>query len=209
MGLHDLDSLPPVPQEEIASTARTPALRRNPIRDSIRVAKDKPRPGPKEKHSFGSQPAVRELPVDEEDAADPPTVPRFSKHSRKRSNTAPRIPALRNFSSHGTMLSSQSGSSDATRAHSGVNHGYNSGRSSFSHRMSEASGPSNIGTGNVFDAIGTVRMEAFIDRTGTNRPPAQRPRKSSSAWSHAQYDLDFPNKESGEIFRHEDPFHGF
>lgn len=214
MGLHDLDSLPPVPQEEVASPAPTPALRKNPIRDSIRVAKGKPRPGPKPKPSFGNQPPVRELPPNELDnpdfsieAADPPHVPRFSNHSRKRSNTNPRIPALRSFSSNGTMPSSNSGYSDANH-HSTANHGYGSGRSSTSRRMSETSGPSTVGTGNFFDAIGTVRMEAFIDRTSANanRFPADRPRKSSSPWSSGRGDLDW--KESGEILR-EDPFQGF
>lgn len=214
MGLNDLASLPPVPQEEFAPRAPTAALRRNPIRDSIRVAKGKPRPNPKGKHAFTGQPPVPELPTNGldtadplMDAADPPNVPRFSSHARKRSNTTTRIPALRSFSSQGTMPSSHSGgSSDVNH---GGNYGYGSGRSSFSRRMSETSGPSSIGTGNFFDAIGTVRMEAFIDRTSANRHPAQYPRhrrKSSSPWSQGRYDIE----DTGEVLpHHDDPFHGF
>lgn len=219
MGINDLTSLPPVPREEFAPPAPTAALRRNPIRDSIRVAKGRPRPTPKGKHAFTGQPPVPELPTSGldtveplMDAADPPNVPRFSNHSRKRSNTTTRIPALRSFSSQGTMPSSHSGgSSDVNH---GISYGYGSARSSTSRRMSEASGPSSIGTGNFFDAIGTVRMEAFIDHTSAGRYPPQHQRhrrKSSSPWSQRHYDLDFPAVEdTGEMLHHHDnPFHGF
>ncbi|KAI9927362.1 hypothetical protein ASPWEDRAFT_175080 [Aspergillus wentii DTO 134E9] len=231
MGIHDLASLPPVPQEEFASPAPTAALRKNPIRDSIRVAKGKPRPGPKGKRPFANHVApVPELPSDGDSmlsAADPPTVPRFSNHSRKRSNTAPRMPAIRSFSSIGTMPSSNSGAtigSSDVYAPPMYPQGISSGRSSFSRRTSEASGPSSVGTtGNFFDAIGTVRMEAFIDQTESNRHRVgnRRPRngsKASSQWSqgyqghhHALRDLDFPTLEdSSELyFRHDDPFRGF
>lgn len=225
MGLNDLASLPPVPQEEYPPRAPTAALRKNPIRDSIKVAKSRPRPMPREQRSFTDHPPVPGLSASGVgmadplmDAADPPNVPRFSRHSRKRSNTTTRIPALRSFSSHGTMPSSHSGttagSSDANHPASGMNYGYGSGRSSFSRRMSEASGPSSVGTGNFFDAVGTVRMEAFIDRTNTNRYPGQHPRhrrKSSSPWSQGQYDFDFPPVEdNGAMLTHSDnPFHGF
>ncbi|RJE19744.1 Nuclear migration protein [Aspergillus sclerotialis] len=173
MGLNDLTSLPPVPQEEYPPRVPTAALRKNPIRDSIKVAKGRPRPIPRAKRSFTDQPPVPELPASGVgmadplmDAADPPNVPRFSRHARKRSNTTTRIPALRSLSSNGTMPSSHSGttagSSDVNHPVWGMNYGYGSGRSSFSRRMSEASGPSSVGTGNFFDAIGTVRMELSL-----------------------------------------------
>ena len=223
MGLHDLDSLPPVPQEEFSAPAPTAALRRNPIRDSIRVAKGKPRPGPKGKHSVPSEPAVPELPTELDfsmDAADPPNVPRFSSnshshsHSRKRSNTTTRLPALRSFSSHGTMPSSHSGttagSPDGPPPIPNVSHGFGSGRSSLSHRVSEASGPSSVNTGNFFDAIGTVRMEAFIDRSANRQRPRHGP-KHSGPWGQGHYDYDYPHAENGsEVYaRHDDPFRGF
>ncbi|KAL4916906.1 meiotic cell cortex C-terminal pleckstrin homology-domain-containing protein [Aspergillus aurantiobrunneus] len=223
MGVQDLAALPPVPQQEYARPAPTATLRRNPIRDSIRIAKGRPRPFPRgKKPSFTNNhpEPVPELPTNldagpraSEDAADPPTVPRFSNHSRKRSNTAPRmpIPNIRSFSSQNTMPSMRS-SSDAAGGPSSYSHGLNSVRSSFSHRTSETS---SVRTGNFFDAIGTVRMEAFIDQTESNRyraaPGRRHTRKASTAWSMNQGmgypELDSPFEESG--YRHEDPFRGF
>ncbi|KAL4889074.1 meiotic cell cortex C-terminal pleckstrin homology-domain-containing protein [Aspergillus ambiguus] len=214
-GIHDLDALPPVPQEEVtAPAAPTAALRRNPIRDSIRIAKGRPRPTPKGKRSFNHPEPVPEIDPTMLDAADPPTVPRFSTHShnhaRKRSNTAPRIPAIRSFSSTGTMpsIASTRASSDthATAAPPPVP-GPGTMNSSVSRRTSETS----VRTGNFFDAIGTVRMEAFIDQTESNRyrAAAGRPRhvrKPSNPWSlrHPGYhELDYG------MYEPEDPFRGF
>ncbi|KAF9886155.1 hypothetical protein FE257_011980 [Aspergillus nanangensis] len=238
MGLHDLDTLPPVPQEEYTSPAApTASLRRNPIRDSIRIAKGRPRPGPpKGKRSFNHPEPVPELPPTYDptamDAADPPTVPRFSNHSRKRSNTTPRIPVIRSFSSQGTMpsIASTRGSSDThSHLHSGgggaapyppviASQGpatTYSGRSSVSRRTSEAS----VRPGsNFFDAIGTVRMEAFIDQTESNRnrvvansgrPRHARKPSSPSLWNARPgfHEQDYPTHH--EDYRNEDLFQGF
>ncbi|KAL4792893.1 meiotic cell cortex C-terminal pleckstrin homology-domain-containing protein [Aspergillus venezuelensis] len=224
IGVQDLAALPPAPQEEYSHPGQqTATLRRNPIRDSIRIAKGRPRPFPKgKKRSIpnGHPEPVPELPSDfddgvrpSEDAAVPPTVPRFSNHSRKRSNTAPRmpIPNIRSFSSQNTMPSMRS-SSDAAGGLSSNSHGLNSVRSSFSHRTSETS---SVRTGNFFDAIGTVRMEAFIDQTESNRyrnASRRHTRKASTPWSMSQGtttypELDSPYEESE--YRHEDPFRGF
>lgn len=64
-----------------------------------------------------------------------------------------------------------------------------------------------MNTGNFFDAIGTVRMEAFIDRSA-NR---QRPRQGPKHWGQGHYDYDYPSVENGsEVYaRHDDPFRGF
>ncbi|KAJ5668850.1 hypothetical protein N7462_009920 [Penicillium macrosclerotiorum] len=241
MGLHDLAALPPAPQEEDPSPPPQAALRRNPIRDSIRVAKGKPRPMPKGKRSFPSGPPVPEIPPaglgleNLNMAADAPHVPRFSHHNhhtRKRSNTAPRPPALhaiRSFSSQGTMATMPSSHSGTTVGSSEpyfspvppppLPAGIGSGRSSIS-RMSEASGrTSNTAASNMFD-IGTVRMEAFIDHHAEqiNRPrpaPSIRPRhvrKTSSQWSQSQgrYEHDAPSFDDSEhSFRPDDPFRGF
>ncbi|KAL3455492.1 meiotic cell cortex C-terminal pleckstrin homology-domain-containing protein [Aspergillus heterothallicus] len=221
-GVQDLATLPPVPQEEYARPTPTAALRRNPIRDSIRIAKGRPRPFPKgKKRSFTNNnhpEPVPELPAHlnvgnriSDEAADPPTVPRFSNHSRKRSNTAPRmpIPNIRSFSSQNTMHSMRSSPDPpGPSSHSG---GLGSVRSSFSHRTSENS----VRTGNFFDAIGTVRMEAFIDQTESNRyrvaATRRHTRKASTPWSMNQgypEPLDSPYEE-GEYHRHDDPFRGF
>ncbi|PWY93336.1 nuclear migration protein [Aspergillus sclerotioniger CBS 115572] len=201
MGLHDLDTLPPVPQEEYTNPAPTATLRRNPIRDSIRIAKGRPRPRPKGKRSLLGQPEpVPELP------SGPPTVPRFSNHARKRSNTAPRVPIIRSFSSQGTMpsVASTRGSSD-TYGPALYGQGLTSSVGSVSRRTSEAS----VGTSNFFDAIGTVRMEAFIDQTnGYKGTRSERhSRKASSAWSSNQ-ELDSPYEEGG-YFHRDDPFGEF
>ncbi|KAH8425631.1 putative nuclear migration protein [Aspergillus melleus] len=225
MGLHDLSSLPPAPQEEFTPPAQPASLRRNPIRDSIRIAKGRPRPGPKGKRSLNQPEPVPEIPAGREstnsmDAADPPTVPRFSNHARKRSNTTPRMPAIptiRSFSSQGTMPSNPStrGSSDT---HGPQSHGaattINSGRSSYSRRTSETS--VRTGTSNFFDAIGTVRMEAFIDQADASRirpTRARHGRKVSSPWGAPQNprfrEPDYSPYDDFEHFHHDDPFRGF
>jgi hypothetical protein len=225
MGLHELAALPPAPQEEVSPKPPQAALRRNPIRDSIRVAKGRPRPMPKGKRSFPGT-AMPELPPDGLDmAADAPHVPRFSSHNRKRSNTAPRppaIPTIRSFSSQGTMPSSHSGTTIgsaepyyATAPPPSIPTGIGSGRSSISRRTSEASGRTTHTTAsNMFD-IGTMRMEAFIDHHAQeiNRPcaaPATRSRhtrKSSSNWSGPDYDA--PSVYGSEMSFRSDPFRGF
>ncbi|KAJ5637309.1 hypothetical protein N7490_007188 [Penicillium lividum] len=234
MGLQDLAVIPPAPQEEAIPSQTT--LRRNPIRDSIRVAKGRPRPMPKGKRSFPGTEPVSELPTGDLEslnsmAADAPHVPRFSNHNhhtRKRSNTAPRPPALhaiRSFSSQGTMPSSHSGTTVGSSepyfspvALPSLPPGIGSGHSTTSRRTSEASGRTTHTTAsNMFD-MGTVRMEAFIDHHAEqiNRPrgaPPSRPRhvrKASSQWSQGRYDYDAPSVDDSELsFRPDDPFRGF
>ncbi|KAJ6103228.1 hypothetical protein N7486_005655 [Penicillium sp. IBT 16267x] len=238
MGLHDLAALPPAPQEEAGSSIPSQAsLRRNPIRDSIRVAKGRPRPMPKGKRSFpGTADPVPELPAADLEspnsmAADAPHVPRFSNHNhhnRKRSNTAPRPPALhaiRSFSSQGTMPSSHSGTTIGSSEPyfspvppPSLPPGIGSGPGSVSRRTSEASGRTTHTTAsNIFD-MGTVRMEAFIDNHAEqiNRPRGAPPprsrhvRKASSQWSQGRYDYDAPSVDDSELsFRPDDPFRGF
>lgn len=186
-------------------------LRKNGIRDSIRVAKGKTAParsGPTSVHSSqfgGTEPSIREagsfystrndaIPT----AADPPVVPRFPErndrnlhgppltHNRKRSNTGSRIPpplSFRGFSgpvpSHAPTASTAlstgtNGSSDIyqlSQPASSMSAGYNgmsaSGRSSV--RTSEASSRPGAVVNNFFDAVGTVRMEAFISPIAFSR----------------------------------------
>ena len=234
MAMENLSVLPPVPQADFVAAPSVPSLRRNPIRDSIKVAKGKARPMPRASRSFTAHP-VPELPSNEEDemnslaeAASPPTVPRFSSHARKRSNTAPRHPptSFRSFTSHNVAPSSYSattgGSSDLYSPSSAGVPGapsIPSGRSSVSRRTSEASGPSSVGMTNFFDAVGTVRMEAFIDRTerdlhsdrygGGHKSRHGTRRKESNYWGNSP-DIDLRSEGSSEIYFHtEDPFRGF
>lgn len=183
-------------------------LRRNPIRDSIRVAKGKTssaRSGPTSVHSSqGTEQSIREeasfyssrsnggLPP-----ADPPIVPRFTErgershhgppltHSRKRSNTGSRVApplSFRGFSGPASSgghapTSSTAGMSVGTTGSSDIYNsqppssisGYTgvSGRSSV--RSSEASNRPGVVVNNFFDAVGTMRMEAFISPMALTR----------------------------------------
>lgn len=236
MSFNDLAALPPVPAEDHTPAPSAPVLRRNPIRDSIRVAKGKARPVGNGNRSYSAQPKpVPEMPDENEndpfgDAADPPTVPRFSAHSRKRSNTAPRMPpsSFRSFTntSHNAAPSTYSnttaGSSDLHSPSSAPAPGIASAQSSITHRTSEASGPSSVGMSNFFDAVGTVRMEAFVDRTdlprtrnahwGRNRTGSNNRRNELGGgnWPYSP-DLDLPRSEDGDdsFYRHDDPFGSF
>lgn len=233
MAMNEIAALPPVPQEEYTPRQSTATLRRNPIRDSIRVAKGKTRSNSKSKKPFAQPAVVPEVPLIEDfgedpaggDAADPPYVPRFSSHTRKRSNTAPRpVPgAFRSFSNNAATASSTysnttAGSSDLQSPSSIGGHGLHSGQSSFSHRTSEASGPiSAAGMGNFFDAVGTVRMEAFVDRPEKSlRQRGHRNRhvgkkRDFGHWPQSP-ETDFPRSDDGGsdiFFRHDDPFRGF
>ncbi|KAG9245061.1 hypothetical protein BJ878DRAFT_37955 [Calycina marina] len=185
-----------------------PRLRKNPIRDSIRVAKGKPtavQPVLASTHSQQGSDGTRDAESfyslrTNPEAADPPVVPRFVErgysergsersfplpplaHNRKRSNTGPRIPpplSFRGFSSsinspsnthHGPSSSTAgmsvgtTGSSDIYQSQGSGSGGYTgmtaSGRSSV--RTSDASNRPGAVVNNFFDAVGTMRMEAFI-----------------------------------------------
>ncbi|GKT49137.1 anucleate primary sterigmata protein A [Colletotrichum spaethianum] len=130
------------------------------------------------------------------DAAEPPFIPRFTErssqamvHGRKRSNTGGHVPpplSFRGFSGPGSVghhsyTNSNAGNSVGTAGSSDIYQSQpsqgSSSRQSWgistagSQRTSEAS--SRPG-GNFFDAIGTVRMEAFISPlaySGFDRDP--------------------------------------
>ncbi|CRG90447.1 Trichohyalin [Talaromyces islandicus] len=225
MGLNELNTIPPVPQEELGAPPPAASLRRNHIRDSIRVAKGKPRPQPSKRTLAGHampMPEYSSAGFDLEpimDAADPPSVPRYGTHNRRRSNTAPRAPppssAFRSFSSHATLPSNYSAttanSSDIYAPSSIGASGLISGQSSISRRTSEASGPSSIVTNNFFDAVGTIRMEAFIDRVEATQGRGLRSRGPRKGGEPIHYEPDFTRSEaSSEVFyRNDDLFRGF
>ncbi|KZF21422.1 hypothetical protein L228DRAFT_249236 [Xylona heveae TC161] len=176
---------PPIPKQEIPVPQKPPAatLRRNPIRDSIRIAKSKARPAlpaaarnraphpmPIQESEAETTTAVNEPSLD---AASPPAVPRVSKHGRKRSTTGPRLPPppsapFRSFSYNPSITSAQSirtttSSSEVQRAPSFAT----SGPSLYGEKVSEGG---DVAGRNFFEAIGTVRMEAFVEST-TGEPP--------------------------------------
>ncbi|PQE19451.1 nuclear migration protein [Rutstroemia sp. NJR-2017a WRK4] len=179
---------PPLPDFEMPRQPNR-HQRTHKIRDSIRVAKGKTafgRSGPTALQNIDTNPSVPDSelffasPTDS--VAEPPFVPRFSErginHGRKRSNTGPRVaPPLsyRGFSASHVPTNSTAGMS-VTTAGSSENYsyssqpssvaGYNGVSSRSSVRTSDASArPGN----NFFDAVGTVRMEAFISPMGVNR----------------------------------------
>jgi hypothetical protein len=195
---------PTIPDFEIPRQGAR--LRKNNIRDSIRVAKGKTaaaRPGPTSVHSSQQgDNSIREVESfytsHTEPAADPPIVPRFSDrgyngpphtHARKRSNTGSRVPpplSFRGFSgpasgsaSGHAPTSSTAGLSIGTAGSSDIYQsqpsssiaGYTgmsaSGRSSI--RTSDASARPGVVVNNFFDAVGTVRMEAFISPMALSR----------------------------------------
>lgn len=191
---------PTIPNFEIPRHGNT-KLRKNGIRDSIRVAKGKTsaaRSGPTSVNSQQGSNSIRDAESFYSaragpEPADPPIVPRFTErgysdkgfapnaHNRKRSNTGPRIPpplSFRGFSgpvpttSYHAPTSSTAGMSVGTTGSSDIYQsqgsssvaGYTgvsvSGRSSI--RTSDASGRPGAVVNNFFDAVGTMRMEAFI-----------------------------------------------
>ncbi|EZG01987.1 hypothetical protein H106_08009 [Trichophyton rubrum CBS 735.88] len=224
LGLDDLATLPPVPQVESGPRPLTAALRRNPIRDSIRVAKGKTRQVPnKSRAGAPAQATVPEesfpempcRPSNGGDCAAPPNVPRFAAHSRKRSNTTPKPLSnpFRSFSGNtvapSTYSSTTSGSSDLQSPTSVAHSGVHSGQSSFIPRTSEASGHPPPGMANFFDAVGTMRMEAFVDKGDVPRQRGYRGRKKDY-WPQSP-DLEFRESDGGgnDFFRNYNPFRGF
>lgn len=164
---------PPAPLESVPiKRNRSPSFGRATIRDSVRLAKGR-RPsvnqsvaGPGAPNS--GDPAAADAAVAAQDfGADFPAIPRLysgtARHQRKRSNTSPRLPqplsSIRNFSIPSSTstrlhpLSSTNGSSLRTDARSG------SSKSNASRRDSITS-PDRP---NFFEAVGTLRMEAFVD----------------------------------------------
>jgi hypothetical protein len=269
----------PIPKNTIPDfelPAQSNRLRRNGIRDSIRVAKGKTataRSGPTSVHSSQQgEPSIMEsesfYSAHVEPAAEPPVVPRFTdrghhgpplSHARKRSNTGSRIPpplSFRGFSgptvtgrpgSGHAPTSSTAGLSVGTAGSSDIYQSQASSSAAGYSRMS-ASGPSSIRTSeassrpggvvnNFFDAVGTMRMEAFIspmamshfsdypnemdemDYVGMNRRRKSRDRRSRNAdstrSSRPSEDYYGGSKTAGEEEYahfdgyHNDPFRGF
>ncbi|KAL9116600.1 MAG: hypothetical protein Q9187_006874, partial [Circinaria calcarea] len=181
---NELPILPPVSTQEhrLPSDGRSiTSSRKIPIRDSIRVAKGKARP--RLSHAYTtpgiiSQTLATVPPItnfdqldEEEDAAEPPHVPRTLAHTRKRSITGPRavphIPGSFRIQSSNTMPSKDSAKNSELEA-SGDSFLIHSQRSSVSKNTVSENGAPVSGDGgspNFFDAVGTIRMEAFVDRT--------------------------------------------
>jgi Meiotic cell cortex C-terminal pleckstrin homology len=226
-GIPELGALPPVPpQEELPPRHPGATLRRAQIRDSVRLAKDKALPVNQRQNAPRADPIHEwygesqfDRPI--ADAADAPSIPRIG-HGRKRSSTGPRVPppsaAFRSFSHNQVPSMYSAGSSDIYGQPPSVPSSvYNPASVITSARTSEASSPARY---NFFDAVGTVRMEAFVEPTlsedaaygsmllGAKPRPGRR--RGNSQWSGSTND---PHRGGGvyEDFVHDnfDPFRGF
>ncbi|KAI1157912.1 hypothetical protein F5B18DRAFT_643164 [Nemania serpens] len=202
----------------------------------------------------------RELSVD---AAEPPMIPRFHSrgqgrtheranqavvHGRKRSNTGGHVPPPLSFRGFSPPASSMHASSNSTAgasidtAGSSDIYGQSQVSSNVTWGMSTAgsqrtSEASSRPTGNFFEAIGTVRMEAFIspisfskhdDQPDENEQTRYRARRQSKerrrrrsrsrhrdsytsrgARGAESYHTGSRGRGEEDFFRAEDPFRGF
>lgn len=191
IAMSPMPSIPDVPIRIIAGGYRSPSAAAAAASDTAGSSFSQP----SNPNSTASQPihSPRHQADLSRDAAEPPAIPRFGRerggeagagigagaagapanfHGRKRSNTGGRVPpplSFRGFAASPT----QSGST-----HTGYSDPYgNNGPkmadlSGWSERMSEASYRDSINSnaqGNLFEAIGTVRMEAFISPLAYSR----------------------------------------
>lgn len=218
--MDDLAVVPPMLQTEYerpASRSASGGLRRSSIRDSVQVTKSKERPT-MGGHAYSSPVTTLyhqaidggSIPTNaddiESDAAEAPSIPRTATHTRtharKRSNTGPRPAPPNSFNSFpaGTVNAS-------TRSLKTPNtYDY----SAFPPRDPGASAPTSAYDtmshhpsihdpmppirNNFFDAVGTIRMEAFVEgkelrgKKVAKQPP---PMGNSSAKKPGKKDLRY------------------
>lgn len=163
-----------------------------------------------------------------EDAAEPPQIPRVPGHARKRSSTGPRIP-ISSFNSYPSAaavastwsLQSSSIARDRNRTSSRGGPVSTARPDSSAHAMIDQSGPlppTPAVRNDFFDAVGTVRMEAFVHRTTDGRAEKQRKsrkeqkqkehKKNMSYWGVTDLPINSTSDGSGQGWK-EDPFRGF
>ncbi|KAI9808835.1 MAG: hypothetical protein M1826_004050 [Phylliscum demangeonii] len=258
--------VPPLDGAPAARAAGT-VLRRHPIRDSIRIAPGKRRPrstkddagaapdgvmGPST-GGLGTGPSSASLPRGLfVTTADAPAIPRFPSHGRHRSNTGGRpplgakrsfthpplptsIPSFAAWRGSTATATATAGDGSSTTAMSGLGHAPSRAR----HRTSDASSATGRTTVNFFDAMPTVRMEAFVHgafpfappdggkraASGGSRPPPPPPppppldsphgRKGAGGerWARAgqagHHHFARPSDDGDDVVRVDDPFGGF
>ena len=172
---------------------------------------------------------VAERPSD--DAAEPPFVPRMTSasHTRKRSSTGPRIPVSSfsnptnsnksSFSFHSSSIrdsysSKGSGPSTVTSRRGSASHNALITRS----HLADTNVPlvPTLVRNDFFDAVGTVRMEAFVDRSVEQQraPEHYKQKKESRKKAPKKKDMGYwgvpaSPREPPARFQGEDPFRGF
>jgi hypothetical protein len=154
------------------------------------------------------------------ESADFPSVPRLyittSRHQRKRSNTSPRLPAtLNGFRSFSSSAIPSTASSAGLQAAGSTASSYfrPSASSKSGSRRDSIASPDQP---NFFEAVGTVRMEAFVDpnvRDGVlyvpAPPPVPNPRRRRGDSNISQTTTD--KRRNGYVFDEfdMDPFKNF
>lgn len=244
--LPPLPSAPPVPDQlqapTIAKRPRSPSFGRANLRDSVRIAKGKQ---PHLLRSVSAQntsaaeipdiPGPSHVPSQDDQGADFPCIPRLysntNRHQRKRSNTAtsPNLIApnsgLRSLSS--TAIPSSSSSNFRFNGASSSRPEPTSTSSQSDSRRPSINPLAQPDSFNFFDAMGTVRMQAFVDpaiKNGVlyvppppmpaNPPPGvpqqQSPRRRGRGNSNLSTG-SMDKRRAGYVFDENgmDPFKGF
>ena len=249
LDLDGLTTIPAMPHEEHqrpSSQHASGGLRRSTIRDSIRIAKLKERPSMRG-HAYSSpisvlqhgrleSPKLPTLADDPDcDAAEPPAIPRTA---RKRSSTGPRpaLPSsLHRFPAGAAMASTHVLRSPSIQDLSKFpTHGSDASAPMSAHGAIQNNPsqwdhdpmppiPSSGLRNNFFDAVGTVRMEAFVEEKESMERERERRRQpplgNSWAKGHSKKDLrywgvggELNNGMDGVMgagMGMEDPFRGF
>ena len=186
-------------------------------RDSIRLAKSK-KPEFIAQGSVGGVRKVNKLNghAREDSIAEPPSIPRYpGQHVRRRSNTGSRPPNNRNFTT-----GSYSGSiRDSIYYGNGVVGGIGIPGTNSSMIYGTAHGDGSQMSGWDGGGIGTVRMEAFVDKKSKsevdddslyNSPPShRRDRHRKEQWSPSSAFDNYGKLNDSNFFRSHEPFRGF
>lgn len=240
-----LASVPPIPRHDLRhapSQGSLAGFRRATIRDSIGIAKAKERPGLEGGRAHSNPLGIPRMPApsgadgsyDDDDppsgAAEPPYVPRVSSHThmRKRSNTGPRTgPSSTSLSFPTPASMSSPFGLTANASHDGSSaFSCGPGRHGIGPSISESTGSTYTIRNNFFDAVGTVRMEAFIDPGERTKGPSspghkRKERKGTRPRQGRKKDLSYwglggpmaPKEHRAAASetrgKNDDPFHGF
>jgi hypothetical protein len=216
----------PVLEPPMVKRQRSPSFGRVTIRDSVRLAKGR---RPSLTHHATEPISIRgdaSFDNSQADGADFPAIPRLysstARHQRKRSNTSPRLPPpLNNLRSMSSSVVPSSGTSSRLQPSSTAGSSYRLDlRSSSSKSGSRQDSITSPVRPNFFEAVGTVRMEAFVDpsvRDGVLYVPAPPPATSTGHGPRRKRGdsnlsvSTFDKRRAGYVFDENgmDPFKGF
>lgn len=160
-----------------------------------------------------------------DDAAEPPQVPRIAAHARKRSSTGPRPVPLSAFHSYpgNSMAMSSNFSVQNPTSRDKYDRYMPSAPNSTENTMGRRATDSLIAPvvpDNFFDPVGTVRMEAFVDKGANHVAEVSKKPKEGRSYRTRQgrkKDLSYWGVDQsvgssgvgGLRPRNDDPFTGF